>query len=182
MIETSQEWLEKLPFALWACHTSFHTFIRATPYSLVYGMEAVLLVEIEMGSLRVALELQISKVEWAQSQFDQLNVYERILRVAYHVQAYQNRVARAFKKRIKPRSLQQGDLVLRVLRGLITDPRGKLRPTWSGPYILRELTLEGTAWLIDLDGSYDTLKPGGPVDHRQPVETCVSHIMRPILE
>ena len=23
---------------------------------------------------------------------------------------------------------------------------------------------------------------GGPVDHRQPVETCVSHIMRPIRE
>ena len=24
--------------------------------------------------------------------------------------------------------------------------------------------------------------PKGPVDHRQPVETCVSHIMRPIHE
>ena len=23
-------------------------------------------------------------------------------------------------------------------------------------------------------------KPGGPIDHRQPAETCVSHIMRPI--
>ena len=28
----------------------------------------------------------------------------------------------------------------------------------------------------------DTPFPGGPVDHRQPVETCVSHIMRPIRE
>ena len=28
----------------------------------------------------------------------------------------------------------------------------------------------------------DTPKPGGLVDHRQPTETCVSHIMRPILE
>ena len=26
---------------------------------------------------------------------------------------------------------------------------------------------------------YDTPKPGGPVDHCQPAETCVSHIMRP---
>ncbi|KAL6340647.1 hypothetical protein AAG906_010555 [Vitis piasezkii] len=47
---------EKLLFALWAYRTSFRTSTRATPYSLVYGMEAVLLVEIEMGSLRVALE------------------------------------------------------------------------------------------------------------------------------
>ena len=56
MVETSRDWSEKLPFALWAYHTSFRTSTRVTPYSLVYGMEAVLPVEIEMGSLRVALE------------------------------------------------------------------------------------------------------------------------------
>ncbi|KAJ9709389.1 hypothetical protein PVL29_001049 [Vitis rotundifolia] len=36
--------------------TSFHTFTRVTPYFLVYGMKAMLPVEIEMGLLRVALE------------------------------------------------------------------------------------------------------------------------------
>ena len=56
MVETSRDWSKKLPFALWAYCTSFRTSTRATPYSLVYGMEAVLPVEIEMGSLRVALE------------------------------------------------------------------------------------------------------------------------------
>ena len=29
----------------------------------------------------------------------------------------------AFRKQVKPRSLQRGDLVLRVLRGLVVDPR-----------------------------------------------------------
>ena len=56
MVETSQDWSEKHPFVLWAYHTSFRTSTGATPYSLVYSMEAVLHVEIEMGSLRVALE------------------------------------------------------------------------------------------------------------------------------
>ena len=56
MIETSRDWSEKLPFALWAYRTSFRTSIGATLYSLVYGMEAVLPVEIEMRSLKVALE------------------------------------------------------------------------------------------------------------------------------
>ena len=56
MVETSRDWLEKLSFTLWAYRTSFRTSTRATPYSFVYGMEAVLLVEIDMGSLRVALE------------------------------------------------------------------------------------------------------------------------------
>ena len=63
MIETFRDWSEKLPFALWAYQTSFRTFTRATPYSLVYGMEAILPVEIKMDSLRVALEQQISKVD-----------------------------------------------------------------------------------------------------------------------
>ncbi|RVW52120.1 hypothetical protein CK203_095086 [Vitis vinifera] len=55
MVETSQDWSENLLFALWAYRTSFRTSTKATPSSLVYGIEAVLLIEIEMGSLRVAL-------------------------------------------------------------------------------------------------------------------------------
>ena len=78
---------------------------------------------------------------------------ERRLRAVDHVQAYQKKMARAFKKRVKPRRFQAGDLVLRVLRGLVTDPRGKFRPNWSGPYIIAELTPEGAAWLMDLDGN-----------------------------
>ena len=106
MVETSRDWSEKLPFALWAYHTSFRTSTGATPYSLVYGMEAVLPIEIEMGSLRVTLEQQISETEWAQSRFDQLSLLdERRLRAADHVQAYQRKMTRAFKKRVKPRPL-----------------------------------------------------------------------------
>nr|CAN67366.1 hypothetical protein VITISV_007976 [Vitis vinifera] len=154
MVETFRDWLEKLPFALWAYRTSFRTSIGATPYSLVYGMETVLPVEIEMGSLRVALEQQIPETDWAQARFDQLNLLdERRLRAADHVRAYQRKMARAFKKRVKPRPLRIGDLVLKVIRELIRDPRGKFRPNWSGPYFIRELTLEGTAWLMDLDGN-----------------------------
>ena len=106
----------------------------ATPYSLVYGMEVVLLVEIEIGSLRVALEHQISETEWAQSHYDQLSLLEeRRLRATYHVQTYQRKMTCAFRKRVKPRRFQKGDLVLKVLKGLINDPRGKFRPNWSGP-------------------------------------------------
>ena len=65
MVETSRDWSEKLSFALWAYHTSFRTSTRASPYSLVYGMEVVLPIEAEMGSLRVALKQQIYETEWA---------------------------------------------------------------------------------------------------------------------
>ena len=115
-------------------------------------MEAVLPVEIEIGSLRVALEHQIFEIEWAQSRYDQLSLLdERRLRATDHVQVYQRKMTRAFRKRVKPRKFQKGDLVLKVLRGLINDPRGKFRPNWSGPYVIRDLTQEGAAWLTDLD-------------------------------
>ena len=59
----------------------------------------VLPVEIEMGSLRVALEQWISETEWAQAQFDLLNLLdEKRLRVADHIQAYQKKMARVFRK------------------------------------------------------------------------------------
>ena len=59
----------------------------------------------------------------------------------------------AFRKMVKPRKFQKGDLVLKVLRGLINDSRGKFRPNWSGPYVIRDLTQEGAAWLTDLEGN-----------------------------
>ena len=156
MVETSKDWSENLPFTLWAYRTSFRTSTGATPYSLVYGMEAVLPVEIEMGSLRVALEYQISETEWAQFRYDQLSLLdERRLRAVDHVQAYQRKMTRAFRKRVKPRKFQNGDLVLKVLRGLINDPRG-FRSNWRGPYVIRDLTREGAAWLTDLDGNQFT--------------------------
>ena len=76
MVETSRDWLEKLHFALWAYCTSFRISTGATPYFLVYGMEAILLVETEMGSLRVVLEQQIYETEWARARFDQLNLLD----------------------------------------------------------------------------------------------------------
>ena len=62
-------------------------------------------------------------------------------------------MAHDFKKRVKPRPLQKRDLVLRILRGLIRDSRGKFKPSWSGPYVIRELTPKGATWLTDLDGN-----------------------------
>ena len=62
-------------------------------------------------------------------------------------------MAGVFRKRVKPRPLHKVNLVLRIVRGLVGDPRGKFRPSWSGPYVIRELTPERAAWLTNLDGN-----------------------------
>ncbi|RVX11377.1 Retrovirus-related Pol polyprotein from transposon 297 [Vitis vinifera] len=133
MVENSRDWSKKLLVALWAYRTSFRTSIGATPYSLVYGMEAVLPVEIEMRSLRITLEQHASEAEWVQSRYDQLSLLdEKRLRATDHAQAYQRKMTCAFRKRVRPRKFQRGDLVLKVLRGLISDPRGKFRRVGVG--------------------------------------------------
>ena len=57
----------------------------------------------------------------------------------------------AFRKRVMLRKFKKGDLVLKILRGLINDPSGKFRPSWSRPYVIRDLTQEVAAWLTNLD-------------------------------
>ena len=74
MIDTYKDWHEHLPFALCAYRTSVRTSTGATSYSLVYGMEAVFLVEVEISSLRILSQTELSEAEWARSRFEQLNM------------------------------------------------------------------------------------------------------------
>ncbi|PKI35940.1 hypothetical protein CRG98_043669 [Punica granatum] len=59
------DWHEMLPYALLAYRTSIRTSTGATPYSLVYGMEAVLPIEVEIPSMRILAEAELEEAEWA---------------------------------------------------------------------------------------------------------------------
>ena len=52
------------------------TFMRATPFSLIYGMEVVLPIEVEIPSLRVLMEPKLEEVEWVRAKYEQLNLIE----------------------------------------------------------------------------------------------------------
>ena len=69
-IETYKDWHEKLPFALHAYRTGVRTSTGATPYSLVYGMEAVLPIEVEIPSLRILKEVKLEEAEWVQARYE----------------------------------------------------------------------------------------------------------------
>ena len=76
----------------------------ATPFSLVYGMEVVLPVEVEIPLIRVLMEAKFTDAEWVQSRYDQLNlIEEKRLTAMCHGQLYQQRMKKAFDKKVKPR-------------------------------------------------------------------------------
>ncbi|KAL9360610.1 hypothetical protein Peur_048733 [Populus x canadensis] len=68
MVVTYKDWHEMLPFALHAYRTAVRTSTGATPYTLVYGMEAVMPLEVEIPSLRVLVDSELGEVEWAKEK------------------------------------------------------------------------------------------------------------------
>ena len=61
MADTYKDWHEKHPFALWVYRTSIRASTMTTPYSLVYRIEAMLPIELEIPSLRVIDECKLEE-------------------------------------------------------------------------------------------------------------------------
>ena len=75
-IDTYKDWHEKLSFILHAYHTLMRTSTEATPFSLVYGMKAILLIKVEIPSLRVLMETKLEEAKWVRVKYEQLNLIE----------------------------------------------------------------------------------------------------------
>ena len=61
MVVTYKDWHEMLSFTLHAYRTVVQTSTRATPYMLVYGIEAVMPLEVETPSLRVLVDFEFKR-------------------------------------------------------------------------------------------------------------------------
>lgn len=123
MAKTYKDWHELLPFSLNGYRTLVRTSTRATPYSPIYGMEAVLPIKVKIPSLRVIMEADLDEAEWVQSRYDQLNlIEEKRLTVVCHGQLYQRRLKQAFDKKVLPRAYHVGDLVLKRHSAIHSDP------------------------------------------------------------
>ena len=114
MTVTYKDWHEMLPFSLHGYRTTDRTSTGETPYSLVYGMEVVLPIEVQIPSLRIMKDAGLSEDDWIQTRLDQLNLIdEKRLNVVFHGQMYQKRMIKAFNKKVKRQVYQVGDLVIK---------------------------------------------------------------------
>ncbi|XP_042519159.1 uncharacterized protein LOC122092926 [Macadamia integrifolia] len=114
MVDRNNDWADKLAYALWDYRTSIRTPTAATRYSLVYGMEVVLPIVLEVPSLRILMESQILEADWLKSRYEELNLIdEKRMKSMDNMNMYQLRVVRAFNKKVHPHSLEVGDLVLK---------------------------------------------------------------------
>ena len=118
-----------LPYALLGYRTTVRTSTGATPYLLVYGKEAVVPVEVEIPSLRIIQEAELLNAEWVSKRIDQLALIDEKRMVAVcHDQLYRQRMTRAFHKRVRARSFEVGQLVLKRIFPHQDEYKGKFAP------------------------------------------------------
>ena len=153
MTVSYKDWHEMFPFALHGYRTSVRTSTGATPYSLVYGMEAVLSFEVEVPSQKILAESGLEESKWAQTRHDQLNLIEgKRLTAISHGHLYQQRMKNTFDKKVRPCKFHEGDLVLKKVSHNVKDSRGKWAPNYEGPFVVKRAFSKGALVLTNMDG------------------------------
>ena len=117
--------------ALWAYRTAVKTATGFSPYQLVHGVESILLVECEIPSLKLAVELlpDTSPLEEHLVHLEQLDEQRRDVLVALEVNKH--RVKVQYDKSFHPSVLSEGDLVLLWDQSKEPLGEGKFNPMWE---------------------------------------------------
>ncbi|KAL0355522.1 UNVERIFIED_CONTAM: hypothetical protein Sradi_3999100 [Sesamum radiatum] len=141
-------WAEELTSVLWTYRTTPRGSIRESPFSLLYGTEAVIPAELGLPYHRV---MNFSEECNDNLLRENLDLIKELREKAFlRIQRYKNITINSYNKRVKSRSFQVGDLVLRRANAL--KPIGKLDPTWEGPYKVTSIIGKGDYELEDPEG------------------------------
>lgn len=125
--------MEYVPEVLWSYRTTIRTPTSETPFSLTYGMEAVIPAEVGSPSFRVSHYNPRLNEEGIVLHLDLLQERREDAKVAWAT--YQRQVAKYFDKNVKLRTFKVGDWVLRKTKLMTRDPvEGKFAAKWEGPY------------------------------------------------
>ncbi len=122
--------------------------INTTPYSLVYGHDVVIPVEITVRSLKISKQNQLSHIDYESAMLAELNdIDEKQIAALNSIMIQKKKVSTAYNKSIKPKSFSVGDIVWKVILppGTKNHYLGKWSPNWEGPYLISE-SFEGNAY------------------------------------
>ncbi|KAG7564134.1 Ribonuclease H-like superfamily [Arabidopsis suecica] len=147
-------WYDELQPVLWAYRTTPRRATGETPFSLVYGMEAVVPAELNVPGLRRS-EAPLNEKSNSKVLEDVLDtIDERRDQSLIRLQNYQQLTARYYNSKLKNIPLNVGDFVLRrVFDNKKEEGAGKLGINWEGPYQITEKIRNGVYRLQDLDGN-----------------------------
>jgi hypothetical protein len=142
--------------------TTYKVSTRATPFSLVYGIEATLPIEFEVESLRVAVDSRLTYDQSLKDRLVALKALDESRRVStQHIEAIQQRRKITFdKKKHKKRTLRPGMLILLQDARKLDFP-DKFDAVWLGPYLVSEVFANNSVQLETLNGEQFPTRTSG---------------------
>ena len=142
-------WAEEVPRIVWAYHTTPQTSTMETPFSLVYGSNAMIPVEIHESSPRFQSFVAEESNEERRVNLDLLDEAREEARIK--AEAMKRRIEHQYSSKVRPRQFQVADLVMQKAHPY--ELENKLSPKWTGPFRVTKAKGNCSYNLETLEGS-----------------------------
>ncbi|PKA64608.1 hypothetical protein AXF42_Ash007354 [Apostasia shenzhenica] len=155
-------WAAELPAAIWGLNCTLTIATGQTPFSLIFGGEPLIPVELDVYSPRVENASTFDPpalLDWQKQNESarrfELDLLEEDRELASFRQAeHKRRIEKYYNKHVHRRPFQQGNLVLKLKNIVGRDmTSGKLSSKWEGPFVIRKVVGPNTYKLSRLDGT-----------------------------
>ena len=153
MDKNKSSWHIMIFLALWAYRTSIKTATGFTRFQLVYGVEAIFLIECEIPSLKLAFQL-LPKTFALEARLVELEQLDETRRDAATTnEAHKCHVKMQYDKSVCPRIFSEEDLILVYDQASDTLGAGKFVEMCHGPYVVKRVLSKGSYELQDYEGN-----------------------------
>ena len=142
-------WAEELHHVLWAYRTTPRRSTGQTPFSLAFGMEAVIPLEGGIPTLRSEVFEYEANAEAVAADLDLAE--EKRDKARIQLANYQQEIAKTYNRNVRLRSFKEGDLVLRKV--VEKKKKTKFKPNYEGPYRVVKAVADGSYKLEELNGT-----------------------------
>ncbi len=134
---------------------------NSTPFQLVYGQEAILPIELEVQSLRIALDERLGDDDSLHYRLTELEKLDEIRASALlTMEAIQRRRKSYYDSKLRPKLFLPNNLVLMYDSRFYNFP-GKFQIRWHGPYRVVDGFANGSVQLEVFMGTQFTSRING---------------------
>ncbi|MCO5574887.1 hypothetical protein L7F22_028681 [Adiantum nelumboides] len=163
MVESKpKRWDNFLDGAIWAYKTTYRDATQFTPFHLVYGQEALQLIELNIPTIKLTGRQEQNNDEaWIDRLLNLVEI-EWKREAAYH--CYKKKALQLKEKLnegIKDKEIKEKSLVLRHNNALDNRFNAKFEHRWEGPFIVKKAFTGGYYQLMDLNGKEHPRKVNG---------------------
>jgi hypothetical protein len=122
----------------------------------VYGQEDVLPVEVNLSAYRLAKQNDLDAVVYHNLMMDNIDeITDKRMSTLKEIEKDKASVARAYNKKVRPKSFQVGELIWKMILPLRTKDIkfGKWSPSWEGPHKIIKVIAGNSYMMESLQGT-----------------------------